>query len=69
MKNKKFYVLLILALIICTTACSKPNKLKEIAQKVNNCETVKHFKEYDYIIKSSVNKNELATTFLGSIRG
>lgn len=59
MKNKKFYVLLILALIICTTACSKPNKLKEIAQKVNNCETVKHFKEYDYIIKSSVSKNEL----------
>ena len=59
MKKKIFYVLLLLFLIISTTACSKNNKVQELAKKINNCETVKHFKEYDYIIKASVVKDEL----------
>lgn len=45
--------------ILTITGCNSNSKLDEIAKKINNCETVKNYKQYDYDIKATVKKDTL----------
>ena len=62
MKKKILSILLLLFLVIGTTACKKKNTLDNIVEKFNNCETVKTYKEYGYDIKASSTKDTLTIT-------
>lgn len=59
MKKKIWNILGIMILLVTLTACSNNQKLKEIATKINNCESVKNYKEYDYEIKAVSTKDKL----------
>ncbi len=63
MKKKIIAVAIILVIMIGVTGCSKNNtKLEEIAKSINNCKTVKSYKEYNYDLKASVSKDTLTIT-------
>ena len=59
---KSLIILLFLVITICVTGCSNSNKLSEIAKNINNCESVKNYKEYGYDIKASTTKDTLIIT-------
>ena len=58
MKKKILSLALLLVLILSITACGS-NELNKIAKKINNSETVKNYKEYDYEIEAKVKNNKL----------
>ena len=62
MKKKILGLILITVFIIGVTGCGKNSKLEEIAKKINNCESVKNYKEYGYEIKASSKKDTLTIT-------
>ena len=57
MKKITLFLLLITTLFTIT-GCGN-SKLSNIAKKINNSESVKSYKEYDYIVKASVKKDTL----------
>ena len=59
MIKKILSILLLLTVAISVVACGKKNPLDNIVKKFNNCETVKQYKEYDYVLKASSTKNKL----------
>ena len=59
MKKKVLGIALLLGLIIGVTGCGSSSKLDDIAKKINNCESVKNYKEYGYEIKASTTKDTL----------
>ena len=62
MKKKLFKILLLLVIAVSVTACGNNKKLVEIAKKINNCATVKSYKEYGYDIKATAKKDTLTVT-------
>ena len=62
MKKKILSVILIFIIIIGFTGCGSNSKLVEIAKKINNCESVKSYKEYGYEIKATTKNNTLTIT-------
>lgn len=62
MKKKVLKIILLLVIAISVTACGNNKKLENIAKKVNNCETVKSYKEYGYKIKATASKDTLTIT-------
>ena len=52
MKKKILYLGLLLVMLVAVTACGSNSKLNEIAQKINNCESVKKYKQYNYEINA-----------------
>lgn len=58
MKKRVLNILLVLIIIMGITACGN-DKLSDITKKINNCETVKTYKEYGYDIKASSSKDAL----------
>ena len=59
MKKKILKIILILIIMISVTGCGENSKLNEIAKKINNCESVKNYKEYGYDIKATATKDTL----------
>ena len=59
MKKKILTIILLLIIMISVTGCGGNSKLNEIAKKINNCESVKNYKEYGYKIKASATKDTL----------
>ena len=59
MKKKVLSILLLLAFIVGITGCGKKVELKEIAEKVNNSETAKSYKEYGYEIVANEVEDKL----------
>ena len=57
--KKKLLGLALLLMIICITGCGKNSKLDAIANKINNSESVKNYKEYGYEIKATTTKDTL----------
>ena len=58
--NKKILgIILLLVLVMCTTACGNKSKLNKIVDNFNNSETVKSYKEYGYKINASSSKNSI----------
>ena len=62
MKKRLLSLVLLLAIIVGVTACGSNNKLDEIAKKINNCESVKDYKEYGYEINATTTKDTLTIT-------
>ena len=61
--NKKFLgLVLLLVFIFGVTACGSNIKLVNVAKKINNCESVKNYKEYGYVLKASSTKDTLVMT-------
>ena len=59
MKTRILIILLTIVGLFTITGCGSDNKLKDIVKKINNCESVKNYKEYGYKIKASAKKNTL----------
>ena len=58
--NKKILgIILLLVLVMCTTACGNKSKLNKIVDNFNNSETVKSYKEYGYKINASSSKDSI----------
>ena len=62
MKKKILGLIVVTILIVCITGCGKNSKLEEIAKNINNCESVKKYKEYGYEIKAFSKKDTLIIT-------
>ena len=60
--KKMLITLLAFVMLFSLTACGSNSKLDEIADKINNCESVKNYKEYGYEIKASTSKDTLTIT-------
>ena len=59
MKKKILSILSLFILITTLTGCGSNQKLAEIAKNINNCESVKSNKEYNYVIKATATKDKL----------
>ena len=59
MKTRILIILLTIVGLFTITGCGSDSKLKDIVKKINNCESVKNYKEYGYKIKASAKKNTL----------
>ena len=62
MKKKILSLVLLLVLVIGVTGCGSNSKLDDIAKKINECESVKNYKEYGYNIKATTAKDTLTIT-------
>ena len=61
--KRVLYILVLFIFIAGLTGCfNKKVTLKDIAEKINNSETAKSYKDYGYEIKATVNGNELVIT-------
>ena len=61
-KKKILSLALLLVVIISATGCGNNSKLDDIVNKINNCKSVKDYKEYDYDIKATSSKDTLTIT-------
>ena len=52
-------IIIIMILVMGVTACTSNTKLEEIANNINNSETVTNLKEYGYKIKASASKDKI----------
>ena len=62
MKKRALCLVFVLAIIFSLTACNSSKKLEEIANRINDCESVKNLQEYGYEIKASSTKDTLTIT-------
>lgn len=62
MNKKILSFVLLLVLFIGITGCGSNSKLDTIAKKINECESVKNYKEYGYDIKATTTKDTLTIT-------
>ncbi len=59
MKKRILSLVVLLVLIIGVTGCGSNSKLDDIAKKINDCKSVKNYKEYGYDIKVTTSKDTL----------